>query len=612
MNPVLIKPSGERRSHVMLMGTPYGEVDARGYGPMRRALRAPVLGALEDLRARFDVVVCEGAGSPAEINLRDGDLANMGLARAADLPVVVVGDIDRGGVFAGLFGCLALLEPDDQRLIAAFLVNKFRGDPGLLQPGLDTLRERTGRPTLGVLPWRRRLWLDAEDSLALEVPREGGEPPLGPDALEVAVVRLRWMSNFTDLDALAAEPGVRGALHTLAGRRGPRGPGGAARHPGHGGGSRAPAGGRARRRAGRARPAGGAAARHLRGVPDARRAHRGRGGEPAGRGPGPRAAPRRDPLRAAEDPSRRGRAGAGAAGAPASGYEIRHGRVRRLGAAPLIETAEGDEGCRDGAVLGTSWHGLLEGDGLRRALLAWVADLTGRRWVPGDTPFALVRERRLDDIGDLDRRPRRRRRAGGADRGRGPARAAGAGDAQTVAWAAGTWSAAGPRDLAATLDLLEWVGPRYTARARAARAPACAAVHPPVRPRRGARTARAPAGARGRPLVDADGHGAGGVPVRPARRPADAHRLRLPDAGGAGAPDARRGHRRAPRRDRPRAGAAARRPGRRARRRRPGPHPRRAPRRAPGAASSGGCARWAGRVRRRCGGWWPTGWPTPA
>src|SRR5205085_4730423 len=127
------------------------------------------------------------------------DLANLGLARAADLPVLVVGDIDRGGVFAALYGTLGLLEPDDQRLVGGFLINRFRGDPDILRPGLDSLTRLTGRPVLGVLPWQRGLWLDVEDSLALEAPRDGGEPPLGPDGLEVAVVRLRWMSNFTDV-----------------------------------------------------------------------------------------------------------------------------------------------------------------------------------------------------------------------------------------------------------------------------------------------------------------------------------------------------------------------------------------------------------------------------
>src|SRR5207245_5406886 len=135
---------------------------ARSYQALKAELRAPVLEALANLRGRFDVVVCEGAGSPAEINLREGDLANLGLARAADLPVLLVGDIDRGGVFASLYGTLALLDRDDQALLAGFLVNKFRGDPAVLAPGLDQLERLTGRPVLGVLPWLRGLWLDVE------------------------------------------------------------------------------------------------------------------------------------------------------------------------------------------------------------------------------------------------------------------------------------------------------------------------------------------------------------------------------------------------------------------------------------------------------------------
>src|SRR3954447_18807576 len=126
----------------------------------------------------------------------------MGLARAADLPVVLVGDIDRGGVFASLYGTLALLDPSDQALITGFLINKFRGDESILAPGLDQLRALTGRPTFGVLPWLDGPFIDAEDSLALR----GGEAHAG--TLDVAVIRLRWMSNFTDVDALAAEPGV--------------------------------------------------------------------------------------------------------------------------------------------------------------------------------------------------------------------------------------------------------------------------------------------------------------------------------------------------------------------------------------------------------------------
>ena len=154
------------------------------------------------------MVVCEGAGSPAEINLRANDLTNMWLARSASLPTLVVGDIDRGGVFASMFGTLALLDPADQAQVAGFVINKFRGDLGVLAPGLEQLRGLTGRPVLGVLPFVEDLWMDVEDSLALDASRPE-TPAAGGDTLDVAVVRLRWISNFTDADALSAEPGVR-------------------------------------------------------------------------------------------------------------------------------------------------------------------------------------------------------------------------------------------------------------------------------------------------------------------------------------------------------------------------------------------------------------------
>src|SRR3954451_23159750 len=203
MNPILIKPSGERHSQVVVMGRPYADADARSYQQLKDELRPVVADALADLRARFEVVVCEGAGSPAEINLREHDLTNMGLARAAELPVIVVADIDRGGVFASLFGTLALLDADDQAHVAGFVINKFRGDESILAPGVDRLEALTGRPVLGVLPHVEDLWLDPEDSLALRPERSAVE-----DTLDVAVLRLRWMSNFTDAAALAAEPGV--------------------------------------------------------------------------------------------------------------------------------------------------------------------------------------------------------------------------------------------------------------------------------------------------------------------------------------------------------------------------------------------------------------------
>ncbi|MFD4428394.1 cobyric acid synthase [Nocardia sp. NPDC058497] len=209
-NPVLLKPGSDRRSQLVVRGQAVGTVGARDYFTRRQQLREVVAAELASLRAEFDVVICEGAGSPAEINLRATDLANMGLARAANLPVLVVGDIDRGGVLAHLFGTVAVLEPEDQHLISGFLVNKFRGDVSLLQPGLDQLTALTGRPTLGVLPFAEELWLDAEDSLGTVAGTPVGRPapPHGTDWLTVAAIRLPRISNSTDIEALACEPGV--------------------------------------------------------------------------------------------------------------------------------------------------------------------------------------------------------------------------------------------------------------------------------------------------------------------------------------------------------------------------------------------------------------------
>jgi adenosylcobyric acid synthase len=160
-NPVLLKPGSDRTSQLVLRGQVVDTVKAADYIAHRDRLATVIAGELHSLKAEFDAVICEGAGSPAEINLRATDLANMGLARVAGMPVIVVGDIDRGGVLAHFFGTVAVLEPEDQRLISGFVVNKFRGDPALLAPGLDQLRQMTGRPTYGVIPHTDGLWLDA-------------------------------------------------------------------------------------------------------------------------------------------------------------------------------------------------------------------------------------------------------------------------------------------------------------------------------------------------------------------------------------------------------------------------------------------------------------------
>jgi adenosylcobyric acid synthase len=401
MNPILLKPSGERSSQVVVLGRPWAVTDAHAWPALRPRLRGVVLEALADLRARFDVVVCEGTGSPAEINLRAGDLANLGLARAAGLPVLLVGDIDRGGVFASLYGTLALLEPADQALVAGLLINKFRGDPAVLAPGMDQLRALTGRPVLGVLPWVRGLRLDAEDSLALDAPTDAA-PPLGADSLLVAVVRLPWISNFTDLDPLATEPGVTvrftqaaadlaaADLVVLPGTKATVADLGWLRARGL---DRALA-----ERARRGGPILGVCGGYqLLGEWIVDQVESG-AGEVAGLG--------LLPVETVFAPDKTLATSAGTmpwlGGVAAAGYEIRHGRTRRFGGEPLVAVAGGgEEGCRSGAVLGISWHGVLEGDELRRGLLGWVAGLRRLDFTPGRHRFADLRAERLDRLADL-------------------------------------------------------------------------------------------------------------------------------------------------------------------------------------------------------------------
>ncbi len=208
MNPVLLKPGSDRRSFVVLRGRPYGTLEAGQYATGRTELAAAAFEAYAELSEAHDLIVAEGAGSPAEINLRAGDYVNLGLARRFDLPMVVVGDIDRGGVFASLYGTFALLEKDDRAAIRGYAINKFRGDRGVLDPGLAMLTERTGLSCLGVLPWLPGVWLDAEDTLEVGAWRSSTRAARDHDRLRVAVVRLPRVSNMTDVEALAAEPGV--------------------------------------------------------------------------------------------------------------------------------------------------------------------------------------------------------------------------------------------------------------------------------------------------------------------------------------------------------------------------------------------------------------------
>jgi adenosylcobyric acid synthase len=206
MNPILLKPQSDRTSQVVVLGRARAQYDARGYYDRTAELWPVVTGALDRLRAAYDIVVIEGAGSPAEINLERYDLVNMRVARHANAPVLLVGDIERGGVFASLFGTVALLPENDRALIRGFIINKFRGDPSLLDSGFDTLREKTGIPTLGVLPYLDLSRLPAEDAVDWD---RGARKTDEQTLIDVAIMRLPRIANLDEFQPLAAEPGVR-------------------------------------------------------------------------------------------------------------------------------------------------------------------------------------------------------------------------------------------------------------------------------------------------------------------------------------------------------------------------------------------------------------------
>ncbi|MDP1957040.1 MAG: cobyric acid synthase [Rhodocyclaceae bacterium] len=201
-NPVLLKPNSDRRAQVIIHGHAIADLDARAYHDYKRVAMAAVLESWARLTAEFDCVIVEGAGSPAEVNLRDRDIANMGFAEAVDIPVILVGDIDRGGVLAHFVGTLDCLSTSEQARVQGLVVNRFRGDIGLLQPGLDWLEQRTGKPVLGTIPYLHGLFLDAEDALAHHSERSG-ETRL----IVVAPVFPR-ISNANDLDPLRLSPEI--------------------------------------------------------------------------------------------------------------------------------------------------------------------------------------------------------------------------------------------------------------------------------------------------------------------------------------------------------------------------------------------------------------------
>ena len=406
MNPVLLKPMGERSSQVVVLGHPVGVREAAPYQDSKQTLVDVVDGALASLRARFDVVVCEGAGSPAEINLLEHDIVNLGLAVRAGLPAIVVGDIERGGVFAHLFGTVAILPEEFARAIGGFVINRFRGDPALLSDGPAQLEARTGVPTLGVLPFLDGLEFDAEDAL-VRPPTPMSAPV---DALDVAALLVPRLSNFTDLDPLVAEPGVhvrwvarpdelgRPDLVVLPGTRA---------------------------------TASDLASLRARGLCDALAALRAAPDPPVVLGicggfqmlggaiEDVGGVESRDgaaqglgwlPLRTVFETDKITRLSSAmdADGRPVTGYEIRHGRLIALDDhRPWLApdgTAEDDDvisaADAEGTVLGTTLHGLFEDDGFRHRFLAELARRRGRTWADSSLSFAAARQGQIDRIAD--------------------------------------------------------------------------------------------------------------------------------------------------------------------------------------------------------------------
>ncbi|GAA4939854.1 cobyric acid synthase [Streptomyces heliomycini] len=396
---MLLKPGGERSSQVVLLGRPVGEMSARGYhGGRQQRLLGTVLDCLERLRGTYDAVICEGAGSPAEINLRRTDIVNMGSPGTPGCRSSWSATSTGAALFASFFGTVALLSPEDQELVAGFLVNKFRGDVSLLEPGLDMLHGLTGRRTYGVLPFRHGLGIDEEDGLRVSlrgaVRESAVAAPVGEDVLRVAVCAVPLMSNFTDVDALAAEPGV---VVRFVDRPEELADADLVVVPGTRGTVRALEWLRERgladaltRRAAEGRPVLGICGgfqllgEHIEDEVESR----------AGHVDGLGVLPVR--VRFAREKTLTRPSGE-ALGEPVEGYEIHHGVADVLGGTPFLD------GCRVGQTWGTHWHGSLESGRFPAGLLLReVAAAAGRRFVPApDTSFAALREEQLDRLGDL-------------------------------------------------------------------------------------------------------------------------------------------------------------------------------------------------------------------
>jgi adenosylcobyric acid synthase len=393
MNPILLKPTGERASQVVVAGRPVGVMTAHQYHEHKPQLLELVLGSLADLRTRFEVVICEGAGSPAEINLLDRDIVNLRVAYEADIPAIVVGDIDLGGVFAALYGTVALLPEHYRTLVRGFVINRLRGDPALLLDGCAQLYDRTGIPTLGVLPWIDGLDIDAEDSLALRDHRHGLVPATA-DALDVAVVAFPRISNFTDLDPLTCEPGVRIRLVADAASLGepdlvilP--------------GTKATVADLTWLREHHLDVALGHTTATVLGICGGYQMLgtiieddiESTSGSVEGLG--------LLPVRTVFGSDKIVEQCVGTSlGHEISGYRIHHGRVRPNGGEPFVEVAGLVEGVAAGSVFGTTLHGLFEIDAFRRAFLETVAARRDKTFVAGAQSFASARDARVDVLAD--------------------------------------------------------------------------------------------------------------------------------------------------------------------------------------------------------------------